>query len=77
MMCNELFAVYSTDSNALELLRASAFTGIVLDEGRASFVLAMDLVFSHWPVVNVRRDWSIGRRNLRRMKILNLKTWSY
>lgn len=74
-MCDELFVIYSTDSNSLEPLRAIAFTNNVLDEGRAAFVLAMmDLVFSEWPGVNVRRDWSIGRRNLRGMKILNLKT---
>jgi hypothetical protein len=77
VMCNELFAAYSTDSKVLELLRAIAFADIVVDGGRASLVLAVDLVFSQWAGVNVRRDWSIGRRNLRRMKILNLKNWSY
>jgi hypothetical protein len=73
-MCKELFAVYSTDSNVLEPLQAIAFADIVVDEGGASFALVMDLVFSQWLGVNVRRNWSIGRRNLRRMKILNLKT---
>jgi hypothetical protein len=49
VMFNELFAVYLTDSNALEPLRAIPFADIVVDEGRASFVPAMDLVFSQWP----------------------------
>jgi hypothetical protein len=41
VMCSEPFAVYSTDSNALELLRAIVFVDIIVDEGRASFVSAM------------------------------------
>jgi hypothetical protein len=74
VMCNELFAVYSTGSNVFEPLRSIAFAVIIVGEGRASFALAIDLVFIQWLSINVRRDWSIGRRNLRRMKILNLKT---